>query len=65
MVGSYGPDKHLKSHHTPETQAPSGMLARGSYMYTLKSLFADDDDNENLILKWEWTLDIKKQCKHG
>jgi Rho GDP-dissociation inhibitor len=59
MVGSYGPGKDLKSYQTPEEEAPSGMLARGSY--TLKSLFTDDDDHE--YLKWEWTLDIKKDWK--
>jgi len=56
MVGSYGPSKDLKSYQTPVEEAPSGMLARGTY--TLKSLFTDDDDHE--YLKWEWSLDIKK-----
>lgn len=56
MVGSYGPGKDLKSYQTPWEEAPSGMLARGTY--TLKSLFTDDDDHE--YLKWEWSLDIKK-----
>lgn len=56
MVGSYGPKKELQSYTTPVEEAPSGMISRGSY--TIKSLFTDDDQNEHL--KWEWSLDIKK-----
>ena len=56
MVGSYGPKKELQSYTTPLEDAPSGMIARGSY--NVKSLFTDDDKNEHL--KWEWTLEIKK-----
>lgn len=56
MVGSYGPKVELQSYTTPPEEAPSGMIARGSY--NVKSLFTDDDKNEHL--KWEWTLDIKK-----
>lgn len=59
MVGSYGPKKELQSFTTPLEEAPSGMVARGSY--TVKSLFTDDDKHEHL--KWEWTLDIKKDWK--
>lgn len=59
MVGSYGPKPELQSYTTKPEQAPSGMIARGSY--TVKSLFTDDDKNEHL--KWEWTLDIKKDWK--
>jgi len=56
MVGSYGPKSELQSFTTKPEQAPSGMLARGTY--TIKSLFTDDDKNEHL--KWEWKLEIKK-----
>jgi len=56
MVGSYGPKQEVQSYTTPVEEAPSGMLARGSY--TVKSLFTDDDKHEHL--KWEWTLEIKK-----
>jgi hypothetical protein len=56
MVGSYGPKKELQSYTTPPEEAPSGMIARGTY--TIKSLFTDDDKFEHL--KWEWKLDIKK-----
>ena len=56
MVGSYAPKTELQSYTTPPEEAPSGMIARGSY--NVKSLFTDDDKNEHL--KWEWSLDIKK-----
>jgi len=57
MVGSYGPKSELQSYTTPKEEAPSGMLARGTY--TVKSLFTDDDKFEHL--KWEWKLEIKKE----
>jgi len=56
MVGSYGPKKELQSYTSPVEDAPSGMLARGTY--TIKSLFTDDDKNEHL--SWEWVIQIKK-----
>ncbi|XP_055346692.1 rho GDP-dissociation inhibitor 1-like [Paramacrobiotus metropolitanus] len=56
MVGSYPPAATMHSFQTPLEEAPSGMMARGSY--SIKSLFTDDDKNEHL--KWEWTLEIKK-----
>jgi len=56
MVGSYGPKTELQSFTTKPEQAPSGMMARGTY--TIKSLFTDDDKHEHL--KWEWKLEIKK-----
>lgn len=56
MVGSYAPKLDLQSYTTKDEEAPSGMIARGSY--TIKSLFTDDDKNEHL--KWEWKLEIKK-----
>jgi len=59
MVGSYGPKKELQSYTTPPEDVPSGMIARGHY--TNKSLFTDDDKNEHL--KWEWSLEIKKDWK--
>jgi len=56
MVGSYGPKMELQSYTTAPEVAPSGMLARGTYI--MKSIFTDDDKNEHL--KWEWQLDLKK-----
>ncbi|CAG9817804.1 unnamed protein product [Phaedon cochleariae] len=59
MVGSYAPKTEIQSYTTPAEDAPSGLLARGSY--TVSSLFTDDDKNEHL--KWEWTFEIKKDWK--
>jgi len=56
MVGSYAPKEEVQSSITPVEDAPSGMLARGTY--TVKSLFTDDDKHEHL--KWEWSFEIKK-----
>lgn len=56
MVGSYPPKTELQSYTTPVEEAPSGMIARGTY--TIKSLFTDDDKKKHL--QWEWSLEIKK-----
>lgn len=56
MVGSYPPKTEIQSYLTPFEEAPSGMVARGTYSVT--SLFTDDDKNEHL--KWDWTFEIKK-----
>jgi len=56
MVGSYAPKTELYSTLTPVEDAPSGMIKRGSY--TVNSLFTDDDKSEHL--KWEWTIEVKK-----
>lgn len=56
MVGSYAPRKEVHSCITPLEDAPSGLMARGTY--TVKSLFTDDDKHEHL--KWEWAFEIKK-----
>ncbi|XP_053684178.1 rho GDP-dissociation inhibitor 1 [Sabethes cyaneus] len=56
MVGSYPPKKEMQSYTTPFEEAPSGMMARGTYSVT--SLFTDDDKNEHL--KWDWSFEIKK-----
>jgi len=57
MVGSYAPKAEIQSYITPSEQAPSGMIARGTY--TIKSVFTDDDKFEHL--KWDWKLDICKE----
>lgn len=59
MVGSYAPKAEIQSYTTPPEDAPSGMVARGTYK--VQSLFTDDDKNEHL--KWEWTFEIKKDWK--
>merc|ERR1711972_692519 len=56
MVGSYAPKTEVQSYLTPAEDAPSGMMKRGTY--SINSLFTDDDKNEHL--KWEWSLEIKK-----
>ncbi|XP_049775230.1 rho GDP-dissociation inhibitor 1 [Schistocerca nitens] len=59
MVGSYPPKTEVQSYTTPPEDAPSGMVARGSYI--VHSLFTDDDKHEHL--KWEWSFEIKKDWK--
>ena len=56
MVGSYAPKAEPHSYLTPYEDAPSGMAGRGSYH--VNSLFTDDDRNNHL--KWEWSLEVKK-----
>ncbi|RWS27193.1 rho GDP-dissociation inhibitor 2-like protein [Leptotrombidium deliense] len=56
MVGSYAPKNEIQSFTSTVEEMPCGLLTRGSY--TVKSLFTDDDKNEHL--KWEWTLELKK-----
>ncbi|XP_043945447.1 rho GDP-dissociation inhibitor 1-like isoform X2 [Protopterus annectens] len=59
MVGSYGPRTEEYEFLTPAEEAPSGMLARGSYV--IKSYFTDDDKTD--YLSWTWNLSIKKDWK--
>lgn len=59
MVGSYAPKTEMQSYTTPPEDAPSGLMARGTY--SVNSLFTDDDKHEHL--KWEWTFEIKKDWK--
>lgn len=56
MVGSYPPKKEIQFYITPAEEAPSGLMARGTY--SVSSLFTDDDKHQHL--KWEWTFEIKK-----
>ncbi|KAI8927722.1 immunoglobulin E-set [Entophlyctis helioformis] len=57
MVGSYGPAPTEYTKKFPLEEAPSGMMARGSY--TVKSRFIDDD--QQCHLEWTWTFAIKKE----
>lgn len=59
MVGSYAPKAEMQSYTTPPEDAPSGLMARGSY--TVQSCFTDDDKHEHL--KWSWAFEIKKDWK--
>ncbi len=56
MVGSYGPKTEPHVYTAPVDDAPSGVIARGTY--TVKSKFTDDDKRS--YLEWEWALSIKK-----
>lgn len=56
MVGSYPPKTEAHSYTTPQDEAPSGLTGRGTY--SVSSLFTDDDKNEHL--KWDWTIEVKK-----
>jgi len=56
MVGSYAPKATSQSYTTPYEDAPSGILGRGTY--TVNSFFTDDDKHDHL--KWEWTIEFKK-----
>ncbi|KAG7281151.1 hypothetical protein CRUP_032854, partial [Coryphaenoides rupestris] len=57
MVGSYGPKPGQELEYiTPLEEAPSGVMARGTY--TIRSKFVDDDGNAHLA--WDWSLAIKK-----
>lgn len=52
-LGSYAPNTVEKPFYEvtlPETEAPSGLLARGSY--SAQSKFIDDDKNSYLTLNW-------------
>lgn len=56
MVGSYRPQTTPHVFTTPYEDAPSGMTGRGKY--SVHSLFTDDDKVEHM--KWEWSIDVKK-----
>lgn len=56
MVGSYGPRSEPHYYLCPVDEAPKGMMARGHYK--IKSKFIDDD--KNVHLAWEWSMDIKQ-----
>ncbi|ODV93834.1 hypothetical protein PACTADRAFT_51584 [Pachysolen tannophilus NRRL Y-2460] len=55
--GSYAPNTVDKPYYEitfPENEAPSGMLARGSYSAVSK--FVDDDMNVHLVLPWSFQI---------
>jgi len=56
MCGAFSPKMELQSSTTKDEFAPTGFGARGQYSIT--SLFTDDYKNE--YLKWDWTLEVKK-----
>ena len=56
MIGSYGPNPVAYEKKFVPEQAPSGMIARGTY--TVRSKFTDDDGTSHL--EWDWSFQIKK-----
>ena len=61
MIGSQAPKMEVQSSTTPEENAPSGLLARGSY--TVTSLFTDDYNTEHLkvsLLKVKHIIDFMR-----
>ncbi|KAI9028580.1 immunoglobulin E-set [Hyaloraphidium curvatum] len=56
MVGSYGPQEAAYEKKFPAEEAPSGMMARGTY--DVRSAFIDDDKVRHL--EWAWKMEIKK-----
>lgn len=50
MVGSFGPQQAPHERRFPPDEAPSGMLARGTY--DIRSAFIDDDNVKHL--EWTW-----------
>ena len=59
MIGSYGPRAELYEKTFASSEAPSGMLARGTYKAL--SRFVDDDNETHL--QFEWAFEIKKDWK--
>lgn len=59
MVGSYAPKRESHAYVSPVDEAPKGMLSRGHYK--IKSRLIDDDKNVHLV--WEWSMDIQKNWK--
>ncbi|GAO47710.1 E set domain-containing protein [Saitoella complicata NRRL Y-17804] len=59
MIGSYGPNTQAQPFYEKKfavEEAPSGLIARGSY--DVRSKFADDDGNT--FLEWQWGFKIAK-----
>ncbi|KAF6022521.1 ARHGDIA [Bugula neritina] len=56
MVGCYGPKGEVQTYLTPVAEAPSGMIARGSYKMTCSFL----DDDKKMHLRWSFRMDVKK-----
>ena len=59
MIGSYGPAAEAYTKVLPESEAPSGMMARGKY--DCRSRFVDDDKLNHLDL--EWSIKIEKEWR--
>ncbi|CAK9439116.1 uncharacterized protein LODBEIA_P33400 [Lodderomyces beijingensis] len=56
-LGSYAPNTKEKPYYErkfPEVEAPSGMIARGTYSAVSK--FVDDDKNVHLTVPWSFSI---------
>lgn len=61
VIGAFAPSKSKTYEHTfSEETAPSGMLARGTYV--AKTTLIDDDKTEHYVV--EYKFDIGKDWKH-
>ncbi|KAJ4931933.1 hypothetical protein JOQ06_010369 [Pogonophryne albipinna] len=56
MAGSFGPKEEEQEFITPVDEAANGVMNRGHYQ--VKSCLKDDD--KNVHLSWEWSLEINK-----
>lgn len=54
MIGSYGPSPQPYEKKFLLEEAPSGMLARGTY--DVRSKFVDDDGTTHLEFKWSFSI---------
>lgn len=59
MIGSYGPARDAYTKQLSESEAPHGMMARGTY--DCRSKFVDDDRQVHLDL--EWAIKIEKEWR--
>ncbi|MES1913154.1 MAG: hypothetical protein MHM6MM_005371 [Cercozoa sp. M6MM] len=57
MLGGFPPRKEVYEYTFPEEEAPSGMLARGTY--TARTVMSDDDGDTHI--SFEYQLAIKKE----
>ena len=56
MIGSRAPQQNAYEFLTAEEEAPSGMIARGTY--NVRSVLTDDD--EDIHYELDWCLKISK-----
>jgi hypothetical protein len=56
VLGSFAPSPRLITHRLPEEDAPSGLLARGSF--TARARITDLDGREHCA--FEYAFDLKK-----
>jgi Rho GDP-dissociation inhibitor len=57
MIGSFAPQADLYRLKLTDAEAPSGMMARGSYKGTLRVM----DDDQNVYTELPYKLHVRKQ----